>query len=352
MRSPLTRETTMHTLSREHGTHLVTQNRITSPANLSPLSLSRSRPACSIKIMKDGRKRQLVFKSITMEDAGNYSCRTNADETACETIVQFENKFKKPLQDQTTFEKQPATFEVELVDPDAPLTWFIKGEEVKPGDNYEIVKKGAVHKLIIKEAAMDHEGEIKVVCGNLETSCQLSVGEGEKPPSIKPEEPIEGPASKPLTFEVPYTIPGARISKVDAKLLKDGKPLSPKEVEVKVMDKKVVYTIKKPSRDQTGKYTIKMSNKAGSSTKDVKINMQDKPSPPTNFEVSEIFSTSCVLTFEPPKDDGGLPLTYYSIERQDFAVKGKRPRYRGDEGRDKGWRLNKGFKDCVWLQNK
>uniref|UniRef100_A0A0P4WHJ2 Immunoglobulin I-set domain-containing protein n=1 Tax=Scylla olivacea TaxID=85551 RepID=A0A0P4WHJ2_SCYOL len=155
--------------------------------------------------MKDGRKRQLVFKSIAMEDAGNYSCRTNADETACETIVQFENKFKKPLQDQMTYERQPATFEVELVDPDAPLTWFIKGEEVKPGDNFEIVKNGAVHKLIIKEAAMDHEGEIKAVCGNLETSCQLSVGEGEKPPSIKPEEPIEGPVSKPLTFDVPYT---------------------------------------------------------------------------------------------------------------------------------------------------
>lgn len=72
---------------------------------------------------------------------------------------------------------------------------------------------------------------------------------------------------------------------MDAKLLKDGKPISPKEVEVNVMDKKVVYTIKKPSRDQTGKYTIKMSNKAGSSTKEVKINMQDKPSPPTTFEV-------------------------------------------------------------------
>lgn len=62
--------------------------------------------------------------------------------------------------------------------------------------------------------------------------------------------------------------------------------MSPKDVDVNVMDKKVVYTIKKPSRDQSGKYTIKMSNKAGSSTKDVKINMQDKPSPPTTFEVS------------------------------------------------------------------
>lgn len=59
-----------------------------------------------------------------------------------------------------------------------------------------------------------------------------------------------------------------------------------KEVEVNIQDKKVTYTIKKPSRDQTGKYTIKMSNKAGESSKEVKINMQDRPSPPTEIEVS------------------------------------------------------------------
>lgn len=272
--------------------------------------------------MKDGKKRQLVFKSITMDDAGNYTCKTNADETTCELIVQYENKFKKKLQDQMTYEKQPATFEVELVDPNAPLQWFINGKEVTEGDNYEIQKNGAVHRLIIKEAATAHEGEIKAVCGNLETACQLSVGEGEKPPSIKPEEPIEGPVTKPLVFEVPYTIPGSRISKVEAKLLKDGKPMNVKDVEVNILDKKVVYTIKKPSRDQSGKYVIRMSNKAGESSKEVRINMQDKPSPPTNIEVSEIFSTSCLITFGPPKDDGGLPLTYYTIERQDFSVKG------------------------------
>lgn len=85
-----------------------------------------------------------------------------AQHAPCFASPTVENKFKKKLQDQQTFERQPATFEVELVDPDAPLTWFIKGEEVKPSDNIEIVKNGAVHKLIIKEAAMDHEGEIKV----------------------------------------------------------------------------------------------------------------------------------------------------------------------------------------------
>lgn len=81
-------------------------------------------------------------------------------------------------------------------------------------------------------------------------------------------------------------MPGARISKVDAKLLRGGKPIPMKEVEVNIQDKKVTYTIKKPSRDQSGKYTIKMSNKAGESSKEVKINMQDRPSPPTEIEVS------------------------------------------------------------------
>lgn len=40
--------------------------------------------------MKDGRKRQLVFKSIQMSNAGFYTCKTNADETTCEVIVQCE----------------------------------------------------------------------------------------------------------------------------------------------------------------------------------------------------------------------------------------------------------------------
>lgn len=66
--------------------------------------------------------------------------------------------------DQTSYERQPATFEVELVDPNAPITWFVKGKEIKDDDdNYEIQKVGAVHRLIIKSSSMQaHEGEVKV----------------------------------------------------------------------------------------------------------------------------------------------------------------------------------------------
>merc|ERR1719154_289266 len=280
----------------------------------------------SVKMIVDGRKRSLVFKKINMKDANNYTCKTNSDQTTCELMVDYENMFKKPLQDTTVFERTDAVFEIEITDPKATVEFYHRGTKVTQCETtiVENVGKG-VFRLTFKNCTIEEdEGEIKAVSGSIECTCQLTVGEGEKPPVIKPNEPIEGPVTRPLTFEVPYTVPGpSRLSKVDAKLLKDGKPLSvPKDVEISVQEKCVVYTIKKPSRADTGKWTIKMSNAAGHSTKDVRINMQDKPSPPTSLEVSEIFSSHCTLSFAPPKDDGGMQLTYYTIEKQDFSLKG------------------------------
>ena len=33
--------------------------------------------------------------------------------------------------------------------------------------------------------------------------------------------------------------------------------------------------------------------------------------------MSEVFSTQCLLSWKPPTDDGGTPLTHYVIERQE-----------------------------------
>ena len=35
------------------------------------------------------------------------------------------------------------------------------------------------------------------------------------------------------------------------------------------------------------------------------------------LSVSEVFSTQCLLSWKPPTDDGGTPLTHYVIERQE-----------------------------------
>lgn len=40
-----------------------------------------------ISIVKEGRKRKIVIKDAKVTDAGNFKCVSNADETACELIV-------------------------------------------------------------------------------------------------------------------------------------------------------------------------------------------------------------------------------------------------------------------------
>lgn len=58
--------------------------------------------------------------------------------------------------------------------------------------------------------------------------------------------------------------------------MKDGKPLTAKDVEVIVHDDKVIFNIKKPTHALSGKYQIKLQNDQGEDTKDVNINMQGK----------------------------------------------------------------------------
>lgn len=70
------------------------------------------------------------------------------------------------------------------------------------------------------------------------------------------------------------SVEGTRISQVEAKLVKDGKALPLKEVEIVVMDDKVTFKFKKPVRNLSGPYKIKLSNALGEDVKDFHINMQ------------------------------------------------------------------------------
>lgn len=105
-------------------------------------------------------------------------------------------------------------------------------------------------------------------------------------------------------------------------MIKDGKILPLKDVDVVIADDKVIFKIKKPARELSGPYQIKLSNAQGEDVKDVKINMQDVPSAPLDVDVTEVFQTNCKVTWKPPKDDGGSPLQHYVVERQDLSLKG------------------------------
>lgn len=119
-----------------------------------------------------------------------------------------------------------------------------------------------------------------------------------------------------------FLVDGTRQTPIEAKLIKDGKPLPLKDVDVVVGEDKLTFKIKKPARELSGPYQIKLANGQGEDVKDVNITMQDVPSPPQDVDVTDIFQTNCKVSWKAPKDDGGAPLQHYIIERQDLSLKG------------------------------
>ncbi len=53
------------------------------------------------------------------------------------------------------------------------------------------------------------------------------------------------------------------------------------------------------------------------------FSLTDVPGAPEDISVHDIFQDSCVLKWKKPKDDGGMPIVNYIIERQDLSVKGE-----------------------------
>lgn len=190
--------------------------------------------------------------------------------------------------------------EVELQDQTAPAEWFLNDKPITEDGRIEIKNLGGgKHQLVFTKLEMGDEGEITCKSGVLSSSCKLTVKKGESKPIIIGPDRVDAPISKPITFEVPYksellrfhlaqihsffihscfliSVDGTRTSQVEAKLVKDGKVLPLKEVEVVVLEEKITYKIKKPTRALSGNYELKLSNAQGEESKTIPINMQGR----------------------------------------------------------------------------
>uniref|UniRef100_A0A1A9V0P1 Twitchin n=1 Tax=Glossina austeni TaxID=7395 RepID=A0A1A9V0P1_GLOAU len=275
-----------------------------------------------IQVIKDGRKRKLILKDCKVTDAGLFKCTTNADKTEAEIIINYQNRFNKKLKDTDAVEREKLVMEIELQDQTAPCVWKFNGNVIESSERIQIKNLGGgKHQLIYDRLELPDEGEITCESGQLTSTCKLTVRQGESKPNIDCPDEYAGPVISAVTLEVPYKVNGTKQSPVEAKLCKDGKPLPIKEVEISITEDKVTFKIKKPTREMSGKYQIKLSNSQGEDVKDIKVIFQDVPQPPREVDVADIYQTSCIVKFKPSEDDGGIPIIKYVVERQDISKK-------------------------------
>lgn len=85
-------------------------------------------------------------------------------------------------------------------------------------------------------------------------------------------------------------------------------------------NKKASLKLEKVQRGDKGKYELVLKNCKGEVRVPIELDVIDKPSAPEGpLKVSDVTSQSAVLSWQPPKDDGGSPIQNYVIEKMDVA---------------------------------
>ena len=193
-------------------------------------------------------------------------------------VLADQNRFNKKLKDTQGIERERIVLEIELQDQTASAEWTLNGQPIATSERVEIKNLGGGrHQLIFNKAEISDSGEIVCTSGRLTSTCNLAVLKGETKPKIDFPGDVEGPASKPLVFNVPYSVDGTRQSQVEGKLFKDGKMLQLKEVEVVVLEDRIDFKYKKPARELSGPYQLRVSNAQGEDVRDITINFQGMP---------------------------------------------------------------------------
>jgi predicted phage tail protein len=78
------------------------------------------------------------------------------------------------------------------------------------------------------------------------------------------------------------------------------------------------FIIAKSKRSDTGVYRVFAKNDSGTDQVEIEINVLSKPGKPKGpLAVSDVTAEGCKLKWEPPEDDGGVPLENYVVERMD-----------------------------------
>lgn len=99
----------------------------------------------------------------------------------------------------------------------------------------------------------------------------------------------------------------------------NGEEVFPTErIKFETSDTQTIFRNKCAKRGDTGNYTIQLVNVCGSDTATCRVLVVDKPSPPLGpLDVSDITPETCSISWRPPADDGGSPITNYVVEKLD-----------------------------------
>ncbi|NXG61417.1 OBSL1 protein, partial [Hemiprocne comata] len=179
-------------------------------------------PGSKYQLQESGCRRTLTIHCLGPADRGTYRCESLHDRTQARLCVEPRKvSIQTPLADVETFEKETATFHLELSHPDVPGVWTRDGIRVKPSSTCWISATGCRHSLTLERLALEDSGTITFMADTLRCSARLLVRE---PPvtMVKVPRDLGVLETGVASFECELSRPS-----VEVKWFKDGQELRP-----------------------------------------------------------------------------------------------------------------------------
>ncbi|XP_059829909.1 immunoglobulin superfamily member 22-like [Hypanus sabinus] len=276
-------------------------------------------------MIHEGRRVELIIDDAELDDGGEYTVvATQSDderEYTCSSTLNVVDRFatvKSGMSDIHAQSGQPAEFCVVLNDEKVDGVWLKDGKPITDMKSIQIVKQGAVHKLIINNVDDDSEGKYTFKAKGAESEAMLSIAD---PPIIDADtlaalakDPITVKAGHTATIKIPFK--GKPFPKIT--WIKDGiEVFEDERTEIEKSPTQTVLVLNHCVREDSGNITLKLKSDCGSASANLQLNVIDRPKPPQGkVEFLEHTGKCISMKWKAPRDNGGKPITSFVIERK------------------------------------
>ncbi|XP_030646476.1 immunoglobulin superfamily member 22-like [Chanos chanos] len=275
--------------------------------------------------LREGKRAEVIIEDCDLADSGEYAIVCTQDNDAKEYVssanLTVDERFatvKSGMADVQCPTGSGAELCVVLNDEKVDGVWFKDGIVVSELSGVQVVKQGAVHKLIFSGIGTEHEGKYTFRAKGAESEAILTVAD---PPTIDPTtleilstEPVTVKAGQTATIKIPFSgkpVPKVTWYRDGIEVVEDGRTV------VERAEDSTTLVLSKCVREDSGAVMLKLKSDCGSATASLQLLVVDRPKPPQGkVEFLERSGNCITLKWKPPRDDGGMQVTSYAIERR------------------------------------